>query len=314
MIETTESFLRVEAIFHEALAAPAETRAELIAGQCAGDAEMAVEVQSLLDACEEEERLATARRQEPGTGREAQPDARQIGPYLLDRLLGRGGMGAVYLAHRADGQFEQKVAIKLIDLPLATGLFQKRFRQERQILAGLQHPYIARLLDGGVTTAGDLYLVMEYVDGLPIHRFCQQHELSVEQRLTLFLRVSEAVQFAHQNFVVHRDLKPDNILVVEDGTPRLLDFGTAKMLSPTQTAAGSEETREGYQSYTPLYASPEQVLGNPITTASDTYSLGVLLYLLMTGEHPYEFKELTTGDLHTAATPALCGGRFRKGA
>ena len=297
MFETTESFLRTEAIFYEALAAPAEARAELIASRCAGDAELAAEVRSLLEACAEEESLASARRPEPGTGRETQEESRQIGPYLLDRLLGRGGMGAVYLAHRADGQFEQKVAIKLIDLPLATAVFQKRFRQERQILAGLQHPYIARLLDGGVTAAGDLYLVMEYVDGLPIHRFCQQHQLSVAQRLELFLRVCEAVQFAHQNLVVHRDLKPDNIMVVEDGSPRLMDFGTAKMLSPSQTAPGSEETREGFQSYTPQYASPEQVLGNPITTASDTYSLGVLLYLLLTGEHPYEFKELTTGEM-----------------
>jgi tetratricopeptide (TPR) repeat protein len=297
MVETTESFLRIEAIFHEAQAAPAEGRSELIANLCAGDAELAAEVRLLLEACEEEELLAVKRRPEPGTGREAQEESRQIGPYLLDTLLGRGGMGAVYLAHRADGQFEQNVAIKLIDLPLATAIFQGRFRQERQILAGLNHPYITRLLDGGVTAAGDLYLVMEYVDGLPIHRYCKQHELSERQRLELFLRVCEAVQFAHQNFVVHRDLKPDNILVVGGGTPRLLDFGTAKMLSPSQTAPGSEETREGYQSYTPLYASPEQVMGNPITTASDTYSLGVLLYLLLTGEHPYEFKEMTTGEM-----------------
>jgi tetratricopeptide (TPR) repeat protein len=297
MVETTESFLRIEAIFHEALATPAETLAELIDSRCNEDQQMVAEVWALLEACEREEGLAAARRTELGAGRESQAEARQIGPYLLDRLIGRGGMGAVYLAHRADGQFEQKVAIKLIDLPLATGLFQRRFRQERQILAGLHHPYIARLLDGGVTAAGDLYLVMEYVDGMPIHRFCQERQLTVAQRLELFLRVCEAVQFAHQNFVVHRDLKPDNIMVVEDGTPRLLDFGTAKMLSPSQTAPGSEETREGYQSYTPLYASPEQVLGNPITTASDTYSLGILLYLLLTGEHPYEFKELTTGEM-----------------
>ncbi len=297
MVETTENFLRIEAIFHEALAASGEARSELIASRCAGDEDLAAEVRLLLESCEEEERLAAARRQEPGTGREAQEESRQIGPYLLDRLLGRGGMGAVYLAHRADGQFEQKVAIKLIDLPLATGVFQSRFRQERQILAGLQHPYIARMLDGGVTAAGDLYLVMEYVDGLPIHRFCLQHQLGVAQRLELFLRVCEAVQFAHQNFVVHRDLKPDNILVAGDGTPRLLDFGTAKLLSPAQSAPGSEQTREGFQSYTPQYASPEQVLGNPITTASDTYSLGVLLYLLLTGEPPYEFKELTTGEM-----------------
>jgi tetratricopeptide (TPR) repeat protein len=206
-------------------------------------------------------------------------------------------MGAVYLAHRADGQFEQQVAIKLIDLPLATDLFRERFRQERQILAGLQHPYIARLLDGGVTSGGDPYLVMEYVDGVPIHRFCAQHDLSTAQRIALFLRVCEAVQFAHQNFVVHRDLKPDNILVEENLTPRLLDFGTAKLLSPAAAGPGSELTREGYQSFTPQYASPEQVLGNPITTASDTYSLGVLLYLLLTGSQPYEMKELTTAEM-----------------
>jgi tetratricopeptide (TPR) repeat protein len=297
MVETTESFLRIEAIFYEAFAAPGEARAELIETRCGGDRELAAEVRLLLEASEAEERLAASRRLEPGAGRESQAEARQIGPYLLDRLLGRGGMGAVYLAHRADGQFEQKVAIKLIDLPFATGVFQKRFRQERQILAGLQHPYIARLLDGGVTAAGDLYLVMEYVDGVPIHRFCQEHRLSEHERLELFLHVCEAVQFAHQNFVVHRDLKPDNIMVAEDGTPRLLDFGTAKLLSPSEAAPGSELTREGYQSYTPQYASPEQVLGNPITTASDTYSLGVLLYLLLTGEPPYEFKELTTGEM-----------------
>ncbi len=206
-------------------------------------------------------------------------------------------MGAVYLAHRADGQFEQDVAIKLIDLPLATDLFRERFRQERQILAGLQHPYIARLLDGGVTENGDPYLVMEYVDGVPIHRFCDARNLSIPERVALFLRVCEAVQFAHQNLVVHRDLKPDNILVAEDATPRLLDFGTAKLLSPEVANAGSEFTREGYQSFTPQYASPEQVLGNPITTASDTYSLAVLLYLLMTGALPYELKQVTTAEM-----------------
>src|ERR1035438_8405939 len=281
MDETTERFLRSEAVFHEAHTAPEGERTELIEARCNGDRELAAEVWSLLRASEAEERVTASRRLEPEPGREAQSDSRPIGPYLLDRLLGRGGMGAVYLAHRADGQFEQKVAIKLIDLPLATSVFQKRFRQERQILAGLQHPYIARLLDGGVTAAGDLYLVMEYVDGVPIHRFCEEHRLSVQQRLELFKQVCEAVQFAHQNFVVHRDLKPDNILVAADGTPRLLDFGTAKLLSPSVDRPGSELTREGYQSYTPQYASPEQVLGNPITTASDTYSLGVLLYLLV---------------------------------
>ena len=223
---------------------------------------------------------------------------KRIGPYEIDRLLGRGGMGAVYLAHRADGQFEQKVAIKLIDLPLATELFRERFRQERQILAGLQHPYIARLLDGGMSGEGELYLVMEYVDGVPIHRFCEERRLSSDRANRIcFLRACEAVQFAHQNFVVHRDLKPDNILVAEDGTPRLLDFGTAKLLSPSLDKQDSQLTRDGYLSFTPQYASPEQVLGNPITTASDTYSLGVLLYFLLTGTLPYELKDLTMGQM-----------------
>jgi serine/threonine protein kinase len=297
MAKTTKDILRIEKIFNEALAAPAEARAGLIDSLSKRNRKLAVEVRSLLEASEAEERLTASCRLELGSGREAFAESRQIGPYLLDRMLGRGGMGVVYLAHRADGQFEQEVAIKLIDLPLATDLFQKRFLQERQILAGLQHPYIARLLDGGVTSGGESYLVMEYVDGVPIHRFCAEHNLTVSQKLALFLRVCEAVQFAHQNFVVHRDLKPDNILVAGDGTPRLLDFGTAKLLSPSDASPGSELTREGYQSYTPQYASPEQVLGKPITTASDTYSLGVLLYLLLTGTHPYELKEITTAEM-----------------
>ena len=297
MNQTTESFLRIEAIFHEALAAPDEARLKVIETRCNGDRELQDEVRSLLEACKEEETETASHRTGAGSAPDLKPESKRVGPYLLDSLLGRGGMGAVYLAHRADGQFEQKVAIKLIDLPLATDLFRERFRQERQILAGLQHPYIARLLDGGVTTEGDLYLAMEFVDGVPIHRFCETRNLPVGQRLLLFLHVCEAVQYAHQNLVVHRDLKPDNIFVAEDGTPRLLDFGTAKLMSPSLTNPGSELTREGFQSFTPQYASPEQVLGNPITTASDTYSLGVLLYVLLTGALPYELKELTTAEM-----------------
>jgi tetratricopeptide (TPR) repeat protein len=297
MDQTTENFLRIEAIFHEASAVPDDLRANLIAFRSNGDRKLATEVWAMLEASEVEAQLTALRLQDVEVGDEAMAKPRRIGPYLLDRLLGRGGMGAVYLAHRDDGQFEQYVAIKLIDLPLATDLFRERFRQERQILAGLRHPFIARLLDGGVTQDGDPYLVMEYVDGVPIHSFCERQHLTLPQRIELFLRVLEAVQFAHQNLVVHRDLKPDNILVAEDSTPRLLDFGTAKLLSPALARAGSEFTREGFQSFTPQYASPEQVLGNPITTASDTYSLGVLLYLLLTGKLPYELKELTTGEM-----------------
>jgi tetratricopeptide (TPR) repeat protein len=255
------------------------------------------EVSSLLGAAEEEKRVTDSF--VPAEPREA-PETqigRRVGPYELERLLGRGGMGAVYLARRVDGQFERQVAIKLIDLPLGGGLFRERFRQERQILAGLNHPFIARMLDGGVSEDGELYLAMEYADGLPIQKYCEQHALDPRARIGLFLQVCTAVRFAHQNLIVHRDLKPDNILVLGDGTPKLLDFGTAKLLTPVEGAAESEFTRQGFYSYTPQYASPEQVLGQPISTATDTYSLGVLLFLLVTGEMPYELKEFSTAEM-----------------
>jgi tetratricopeptide (TPR) repeat protein len=295
--EAIQTFVRIEAIFNEALDAPAEARDSLVTERCGGDTTLQAEVRALLRACEAEEQLTASRRGRSETGGAASLERRRVGPYEIDRLLGRGGMGAVYLAHRVDGQFDQRVAIKLIDLPLATDFFRERFKQERQILAGLQHPYIARLLDGGVTVEGDLYLAMEYVDGTPIHRFCDARKLGMRERLKLFIGVCEAVQFAHQNLVVHRDLKPDNIFVAEDGTPRLLDFGTAKLTSPKLAAQEGDLTRQGFQAYTPQYASPEQVLGNPITTASDTYSLGVLLYLLLTGSLPYEIKDLNQQEL-----------------
>ncbi len=294
-IEVTQTFLRLEAIFHEAVDLPPSERPALITHRCAGDRALIAEINALLAASDQEEQASSSNRSE--AQHPASTARQRVGPYQIDRLLGRGGMGAVYLAHRADGQFEQQLAIKLIDLPLATDFFRERFRQERQILAGLQHPFIARLLDGGVTPAGDLYLAMEYVDGIPIHRYCDEKKLTLNQRLALFRQVCEAVQFAHQNLVVHRDLKPDNILVAADGTPRLLDFGTAKLVSPSLDNQEGDLTRHGYQSFTPQYASPEQILGNPITTASDTYSLGVLLYLLLTGAPPYEIKELSLTEL-----------------
>ncbi|HEY2467588.1 MAG TPA: protein kinase [Terracidiphilus sp.] len=297
MILSTQMLRRIESIFNEALLLPEGDRPKLIAQRCEGDAILMVEVSSLLDACASEELLAAARLQQSKIEADNEHHKKHVGAYEIDKLIGRGGMGAVYLAHRADGNFEQQVAIKLIDLPLATDLFRERFRQERQILAGLNHPLIAKLLDGGVTSDGEPFLVMEYVDGVPIHRFCENSLLSVPARLSLFKSVCEAVQYAHQNLVVHRDLKPDNILVMKDGMPRLLDFGTAKLLSPSANGLGSEFTRQGFQSFTPQYASPEQVLGNPITTASDTYALGVLLYLLLAGVLPYELKEFTTGEM-----------------
>lgn len=295
--EMTELERLTQAIFHEACDAPLEERDSLLDSRCKGDTALMDELRSLLEACEAEKRLAERASFETRRRATASCEGRSIGPYELDKLLGRGGMGTVYLAHRIDGQFHQQVAIKLIDTFLATDLFRDGFRMERQILAGLVHPFIARLLDGGVSEDGDLYLAMEYVDGISIAAYCRQNRLSLRDRLLLFKNVCEAVQFAHQNLIVHRDLKPDNILVVADGTPRLLDFGTAKLLAPAPTDVTAQFTQHGLRPFTPQYASPEQVLGDPITTASDTYSLGVLLYLLLTGVPPYQLKEFTTAEM-----------------
>ena len=236
---SSEFFRRVEAIFQEALATSELLRPARLEAMCQGDAALLEEVRSLLKASELEELVTAACQSEAerSAGSLAQP--RRIGPYELDRLVGRGGMGAVYLAHRADGQFEQQVAMKLIGLPLATrplpGAIPPR---ERQILARLSHPNIARMLDGGVSEDGELYLAMEYANGLPIQRTAEKHALSIRQRIELFKSVCTAVRFAHQNLVVHRDLKPDNIIVLEDGTPKLLDFGTAKLLTAGRCAGG----------------------------------------------------------------------------
>jgi serine/threonine protein kinase len=195
----------------------------------------------------------------------------------MDRLLGRGGMGAVYLAHRADGEFAQKVAVKIIGLPFELDVLRERFRQERQILAGLNHPNITRLLDGGVTGDGQLYLVMEYVDGVPI----DSAPGDVNAKLDWFRDVCAAVQYAHQNLIVHRDLKPSNILVDASGAAKLLDFGSAKFL------AGVDVTRTRFNMITLSYASPEQLRGEPATTLSDVYSLGAVLYQLIAGDKPF---------------------------
>lgn len=293
MNSSADRFLQTEAIFHEVVVLAEPERTLLLETRCGSDTALMQEIRALLEACELEEIHRRASQHEPQTVAEV---PQRIGPYQLRQLLGRGGMGAVYLAERVDGQFEQKVALKLIDLPLATDLFRNRFRLERQILAGLSHPYIARLLDGGVSAEGDLYLVMEYIDGISIVDFCRQRSLGIHDRLQLFQKVCEAVQYAHQNLVVHRDLKPDNILVDEAGNPHLLDFGTAKLLSPVLDSA-RDLTQAGVQIFTPRYASPEQVMGQPISIASDIYSLGVLLYVLLTDVPPYELSEFTTEEM-----------------
>jgi tetratricopeptide (TPR) repeat protein/tRNA A-37 threonylcarbamoyl transferase component Bud32 len=221
----------------------------------------------------------------------------RIGAYRVTEEVGRGGMGAVYLAERADEQFHHKVAIKVLRHDSGGVDLMRRFRTERQILAELDHPGIARLLDGGTTDDGRPYLVMEYVRGTAIDRFCEQHGLGVHDRIRLFLKVCEAVAFAHRNLVVHRDLKPGNILINKSGEVKLLDFGIAKLLDPSLMSLTDETTLAGHRPMSPSFASPEHIKGRPITTSSDVYSLGVLLYLLLSGELPRRFNDYTVAAM-----------------
>jgi non-specific serine/threonine protein kinase/serine/threonine-protein kinase len=223
---------------------------------------------------------------------EAPMIGRRIGSYRILRQIGMGGMGAVHLAERADDQFRKCVALKTLRPDLIDEHSLHRFQNERQTLAVLDHPNIIKLLDGGTTGDGIPYLVMEYAEGEPIHHYCRDRKLSIRQRVELFRIVLGAVHYAHQNLVVHRDLKPGNILVTADGSPKLLDFGIAKLQRP-EYSLHMGLTQSGMQPMTPHYASPEQIRGQPITTASDTYSLGVVLYELLAENHPYE------GTAHT---------------
>ncbi|HET9039960.1 MAG TPA: serine/threonine-protein kinase [Gemmatimonadales bacterium] len=219
-----------------------------------------------------------------------------IGPYRTIRRLARGGMGEVYLAERADGQFEQRVALKLVKRGMDSEEIHRRFLDERQILARLAHPHIARLLDGGVAADGRPYIVMEYVDGDALVTSCDARRLTIDQRLELFQEVCEAVRFAHQNLVVHRDLKPSNILVTAGGEVKLLDFGIAKVLGGEGWGSGAE-TRPELRVMTPEYAAPEQVRGEPVTTATDVYALGAVLYELLTGRRAHQFRRHTPAEI-----------------
>lgn len=227
-------------------------------------------------------------------------DGARLGPYRIDKLLGRGGMGSVHLATRED-DYRKKVALKVIKRGMDTDEIVQRFRHERQILARLEHPHVARLLDGGSTPDGRPFFVMEYIAGEPIDAYCDEHKLPVYQRLLLFLKVCSAVQFAHQNLVVHRDLKPGNILIDRTGEPKLLDFGIAKLLR-SEANLDTVRTAPDRRPMTPRFASPEQLRGGAITTASDTYSLGVLLYQLLTGYFPYQ----TESDDETEIAQKIC--------
>ncbi|MFN2502012.1 MAG: tetratricopeptide repeat protein, partial [Pyrinomonadaceae bacterium] len=217
---------------------------------------------------------------------------KQFGNYKIIREIGRGGMGAVFLAERTDGEFEQQVALKIVRQTFADTELVKRFRRERQILANLNHPHIAKLLDGGVSEMGEPFLAMEYVEGEPLLEFAEKENLKIEDRLNLFLKICSAVAYAHRNLTVHRDIKPSNILVTKDGEPKLLDFGLAKMSDPPASAGvhNLTQTETAFRAFTPAYASPEQIHGKNITTASDVYSLGVVLYELLTGERPFNFE------------------------
>lgn len=281
---------RVEAIFFDALELTGEPREAFIVEACGGDARLLEELRAVLEAHEEVAHKAPA---DPALNRRI---GTMVGPYRVEELIGRGGMGEVYRARRADDQYDQEVAVKVVRSGLPPHEMVRRFRLERQILARLQHPNVATLLDGGVTEDGQPFLVMQCVDGRPITEYSDTRGVSIDERLGLFVTACRAVQFAHANLVVHRDLKPSNILVTDDGQVRLLDFGIAKLLDANDSS--STLPTESLLLLTPEHAAPEQFLGLPVTTATDVYQLGVLLYELLTGSRP--FTANTSMELHRA--------------
>ena len=281
----------IREIFHGALDRPEAERMAFLVSACGDDADVRLEVESLLAAHLQAPRFLSepASLTEPDTGTGIDRARTRIGAYEVQGTIGHGGMGTVYRAVRDDDTFRKTVALKVAHGGLRSTYLQRRFLQERNILARLQHPHIAMVLDGGTTPEGQPYLVMEHVEGQPITAYCAARALGLGDRLNLFRMVCGAVQYAHQNLVIHRDLKPDNILVTADGQPKLLDFGIAKLL-----AAGLDPedapTATVMPMMTPDYASPEQVRGDAVTTASDVYSLGILLYELLAGRRPYTVR------------------------
>jgi serine/threonine-protein kinase len=286
-----ERWAVLEPLLEAALDLPSTERAAYLDQACAHDAPLRAEVEALLRAHDAHPDFL-----ETPFDLGVLPDlniGQPVGPYRLVRLLGEGGMGAVYLAERDDLEFHHPVAVKLVQRGRATPALVRRFREERRILASLDHPHIARFLDAGATAEGLPYLVMEYVEGTPLTRYCDDHALALPERLRLFMTVCEAVAYAHQNLVVHRDLKPSNILVTRDGTVKLLDFGIAKLLD----APAEAQTLTLERLLTPDYAAPEQVRGAAITTATDVYALGVLLYELLSGHRPYRLMGQTPDEM-----------------
>jgi eukaryotic-like serine/threonine-protein kinase len=286
-----EHWARVKVLFEAALEQPAEARGPLLDEACAGDADLRQEVESLLAFADDEDGpLGPAAEGAAAPGAALDPNfGRRLGAYRIIRELGRGGMGAVYLAERVDGEFQHQVALKVVSRSAADRDLERRFRVERQVLATLEHPHIARLLDGGVAESGEPFFVMEYVAGEPLIAFATRAGLGIKPRLEIFRKICSAVSYAHAKLVVHRDLKPSNILVPPDAEPKLIDFGLAKVLETAGSDdGGGVKNLTVFRAFTPAYASPEQVRGQPITTATDVYSLGVVLYELLTGRKPFD--------------------------
>jgi serine/threonine protein kinase len=295
MIEASR-WRKIEDLFHQALEQPEYNRQQWLIEACKGDSLLLGEVKSLLESEKSgpliRDQVANAVKA-TAEALEQDPLPRLVGSYRLLRRIGRGGMGTVYLAERADGQFQKQVAVKMVRPGMDTEFILARFRRERQVLGRFDHPNIGRLIDGGTAPNGTPYFVMEYIDGDWITRYCESQALNCERRLRLFLRVCSAVHYAHLQFVVHRDLKPGNILVDRKGKPKLLDFGICKLLYREADGERHQTEGLGMRLLTPEYASPEQVRGEPITIASDVYSLGAVFYELMTGARPHVFPELT---------------------
>ncbi len=302
----TDDWQQIKEIFNRTIELPATERAAVLENI---DADLRGEVENLIKAHENAgDFIAEPALVEAGLVETDETDlqiGKQIDSYKILRQVGAGGMGTVYLAAHADSSFDKKVALKLIKRGMDTAAVLKRFMLERQILARLEHPNIASLLDGGSTTDGLPYFVMEYVEGLPVTKFCDLHQFDLTERLKLFQAVGGAVSYAHQNLIVHRDLKPSNILVTAEGVPKLLDFGIAKLLHPDWSLETAEATATMFRLMTPEYASPEQLRGLPITTASDVYSLGVILYELLTGERPYKIESRLPEEVAQMALTAV---------
>jgi non-specific serine/threonine protein kinase/serine/threonine-protein kinase len=279
---------RLKELFFAALERPAAERGPFLEAVCAGDADLHARLSGLLEAAREGDGFLEVPPELPADPSDGLAAGARLGPWEIVREIGRGGMGAVYEARRAEGDFTRRTAVKVVRPEIATPFFVERFRKERRILAGLDHPHIARLIDAGAASDGLPYVVLEYVEGEPLLDHCAARGLGVVERLRLFRQICAAVDYAHRNLVVHRDLKPSNILVTAEGVPKLLDFGIAKLLEP-ETGSGPQATMTQLHLLTPEYASPEQFGGGRITTATDVYSLGVVLYELLTGRRPFYF-------------------------